>query len=58
MEEYVVRAITAPDKRIVNKEHSHGEDKEGAMRHFTRLKKQGWRAEIILRVKEVVQNGK
>lgn len=49
MKDYVVCANVAPDKRIVNKEYSYGEDRDGAFAHHTRLKKQGWKAEIELR---------
>ena len=51
--DYVIIAQTAPDGKIVNKEHSHGDDKEAAWRHYDLLKRQGWRRiEIELREKE------
>ncbi len=46
--DYVVRAMVAPDGKLINKGHSHGEDKDAAFRHYTLLKRKGWKAEIEL----------
>ena len=49
MKNYIVRAKTAPDRKIINREYPYGEDKEKALRHLSLLKKQGWKADIILK---------
>ena len=48
MKNYIVRAKTAPDRKVVNRKYPYGEDKEKALRHLGLLKKQGWKADILL----------
>lgn len=44
---YIVRAKVRPDLKIINKEYPH-ENREDAMKHVRLLKKQGWKADILL----------
>ena len=45
---YFVRAKTAPDRKVVNKEYPY-EDGEEARKHLRLLLKQGWKADIMIR---------